>query len=263
VLVRKSITNAAFRANLKGDFMSTPKLMMAAAAVFLTSAGAAHALTTIPLDGYYTVLYTPTHGNSPSFSKPSGSLGTFTGTYSSSTTTPLTDWTFDQNVPLNGALSEIKLLTANPAGSCGTGCVSSTASGTITVTFTFDAPGVTGSLTETGTYQADYNGKLSCTNSSGSQTDCIDWAGAGNTPTGSVLKTALLSDGNTVDITFYNAQDWSITPEVVLGVNDPPAPTPLPAALPLFAGGLGLIGLIARRRKRKPELSTTEPRIAS
>ena len=28
--------------------------------------------------------------------------------------------------------------------------------------------------------------------------------------------------------------------------------TPLPAALPLFAGGLGMIGLIARRRKRKP-----------
>jgi hypothetical protein len=27
--------------------------------------------------------------------------------------------------------------------------------------------------------------------------------------------------------------------------------TPLPAALPLFAGGLGVIGLLARRRKRK------------
>jgi hypothetical protein len=30
-----------------------------------------------------------------------------------------------------------------------------------------------------------------------------------------------------------------------------PAPTPLPAALPLFASGLGVIGLLARRRKRK------------
>jgi hypothetical protein len=30
-------------------------------------------------------------------------------------------------------------------------------------------------------------------------------------------------------------------------------PTPLPAALPLFAGGLGLIGMIARRTKRKAD----------
>ncbi len=28
--------------------------------------------------------------------------------------------------------------------------------------------------------------------------------------------------------------------------------TPLPAALPLFAGGLGVIGLMARRRKKRP-----------
>jgi hypothetical protein len=31
--------------------------------------------------------------------------------------------------------------------------------------------------------------------------------------------------------------------------------TPLPAALPLFAGGAGLIGLLARRRKRKTALA--------
>ncbi|MFZ1971521.1 MAG: hypothetical protein WAU89_01685 [Candidatus Acidiferrales bacterium] len=29
------------------------------------------------------------------------------------------------------------------------------------------------------------------------------------------------------------------------------APTPLPAALPLFAGGIGIIGLLSRRKKRK------------
>ena len=34
----------------------------------------------------------------------------------------------------------------------------------------------------------------------------------------------------------------------VTGVNNA---TPLPAALPLFAGGLGVMGLLARRRKRK------------
>ena len=29
-----------------------------------------------------------------------------------------------------------------------------------------------------------------------------------------------------------------------------PAATPLPAALPLFAGGLGMVGFLARRKKR-------------
>lgn len=34
-------------------------------------------------------------------------------------------------------------------------------------------------------------------------------------------------------------------------VSDPPSNTPLPAALPLFAGGLGALGLLGWRRKRK------------
>jgi hypothetical protein len=34
-------------------------------------------------------------------------------------------------------------------------------------------------------------------------------------------------------------------------VSDPPSATPLPAALPLFAGGLGALGLLGWRRKRK------------
>jgi hypothetical protein len=32
---------------------------------------------------------------------------------------------------------------------------------------------------------------------------------------------------------------------------DPPAPTPLPAALPLYIAGIGVMGLLARRRKQK------------
>ena len=35
------------------------------------------------------------------------------------------------------------------------------------------------------------------------------------------------------------------------------AATPLPAALPLFAGGLGIIGLLARRRKRNANAVTS------
>jgi hypothetical protein len=42
-----------------------------------------------------------------------------------------------------------------------------------------------------------------------------------------------------------NAVNWSLTDTSTLGA------TPLPAALPLFATGLGALGLLARRRKRK------------
>jgi hypothetical protein len=45
--------------------------------------------------------------------------------------------------------------------------------------------------------------------------------------------------GNGIDLLVY------------AGNGVPVAPTPLPATLPLFAGGLGLMGLIAKRRKRK------------
>ncbi len=37
------------------------------------------------------------------------------------------------------------------------------------------------------------------------------------------------------------------------------SPTPLPAALPLFAGGLGVIGLLVRRRKRKTAAAFESP----
>jgi hypothetical protein len=50
------------------------------------------------------------------------------------------------------------------------------------------------------------------------------------------------SIGTGTDNNLYYDVTW--TAEVVTA-------TPLPAALPLFAGGLGVIGLIGRRRKRK------------
>lgn len=40
---------------------------------------------------------------------------------------------------------------------------------------------------------------------------------------------------------------------LVTGFNDPLAPVPLPAALPLFASGLGVISFMAWRRKRRLE----------
>ena len=60
-----------------------------------------------------------------------------------------------------------------------------------------------------------------------------------------------LSDGASFDVNFFDAQDWDITPGVSF-TNIDPSPTPLPAALPLFAGGVGVMGLLVRRRKKQP-----------
>jgi hypothetical protein len=59
-------------------------------------------------------------------------------------------------------------------------------------------------------------------------------------PVMTLLLYAQTSDDNTF---FYNSvESVSVTPVV--------SATPVPAALPLFAGGLGVIGLFGRRRKR-------------
>jgi hypothetical protein len=69
------------------------------------------------------------------------------------------------------------------------------------------------------------------------------------------------SDGMFVQIANYNSPDWwltgywssclCVTPEDVWFQATFDSATPLPAALPLFAGGLGLIGLLTRRRKQR------------
>jgi hypothetical protein len=61
---------------------------------------------------------------------------------------------------------------------------------------------------------------------------------------GSVLFTGGLAPGATT----YFALEATVDNVSVTGVN---TATPLPAALPLFAGGLGVMGLLARRRKLK------------
>jgi hypothetical protein len=62
-------------------------------------------------------------------------------------------------------------------------------------------------------------------------------------------------DGGLLGNTFALAWDMTCANDVIqglvtLGSTDLQG-TPLPAALPLFAGGLGVMGLLARRRKRK------------
>jgi hypothetical protein len=65
--------------------------------------------------------------------------------------------------------------------------------------------------------------------------------------------TLLESDGITWSdtITFANGPNGGA---LVTFVSDP-GPTPLPAALPLFASGLGALGLLGWRRKRKATLA--------
>ena len=115
--------------------------------------------------------------------------------------------------------------------------------GTITVTFSFTEPtGATGTLTETGTYSAKYSGSpLSCTGSTGTETDCIVWS-ASNNPIA-----VKFSNGDVLDVTLVNASDWTITPEISFEISQ----TPLPATLPLFVGGLSVMGLLGWRTKRK------------
>jgi hypothetical protein len=72
-------------------------------------------------------------------------------------------------------------------------------------------------------------------------------------PSAMVLSTSTLS----IDFTFFpvsGPQVISVT-ENLLG--NAPVATPLPAALPLFATGLGALGLLGWRRKRKSAASLT------
>jgi hypothetical protein len=174
------------------------------------------------------------------------------------------------------------LFQADPARSAGTW--SDLVKGTIEAVFSFeevDSLGnvvATGSLTQDATYQANYKGKLSCSTSTG-QSDCIYWAGNGHKPTDdgstytthgdkdnvsttpSVTDLVTMSDGDFFDVNFFDAQDWNITPAVSFTNEtflEPPengSTTPLPGALPFFAGGLALLGFIGgplRRRKSAP-----------
>jgi hypothetical protein len=215
------------------------KLLIAAAAVFLASAGAADAAT---ITGYYTVTDSMTTGNNAPVI--ADDLGTYTSghQYISTTLNALT-----VNTPSTAA----NLFTATPTGSsCGYNCASNTATGIITVTFhVTDALNHSGTATFTGDYDAKYSGTyLGCSGKSGSgQSDCIDW-----TSTDPVYIN--FGDGTVLEITLGNAEDWSITPKVSFDL-DPVTATPLPAALPLFVGGLGLMSLLGLRRKRKPTRS--------
>jgi hypothetical protein len=209
----------------------TSKLLAAGAAMLVMSAGSAYA-TIVSVTDTVNVAQTNFTGNKPTIGD---DLSTTLLLHENTWSTPTS------------------LLTITPAGSSGLSGRDPTVSGTITVTlgfsFTENGKQVTGSVTESGMYSAKYGGSpLGCTGSPAGDTDCIVW---NNSTNGSAMVQAVLSGGQpgeVMDVIFYNAQDWSIVPQVSFDLD--PTPTPLPAALPLFTAGLGALGLLGWRRKR-------------
>jgi hypothetical protein len=207
--------------------MKIHKLLVAAGAAFLLQAAGAHA-TPYSVTGSYSLATSDVVGNAP----------TLTDDLSSSSFTA-------------SSLSQTNFFTTAPAGSCGTGCTGGDiASETITATFHFtDTDGGTGSLTISAVYQAKYGGSaLSCSSSGSGNTDCIDWTGAGTSPTGSVTKDVTLTDGAEISLTFYNASDWTITSQIGGNMMNLPN-VPEPGSLLLLATGLGLFASVLRRNR--------------
>jgi hypothetical protein len=240
-------------------------LPVVAAAVFLLI-GASASATTVVIDGSYTLSYVSSAGNAPKLTDKLGKNKSGLRTFSESLT-------------LDGdATTPVNFFTAGPTATCGTNCVSDievthnargkeidttyyTASGIITVDFAFSNLVVlTGDTSETGLYQAKYGGlPLSpCALASGpGKTDCITWD-EGNDPLA-----ISLTDGThdyTLDIILSDAEDWAITPKISFQLlttpvaNPPPPEAPIPATLTLFASGIGLLGLLCMRRKKRPSL---------
>jgi hypothetical protein len=212
------------------------KLLIATATALIVSGTVAAHASPITVKGSYTVTQSNPTGNEP----------TITDDLSSSFTESLT----------YGISKTTNFISVAPAGSSGTcggskpACNSTndTATDTIKVTFSFTLPtGGAGDFVETGTYIADYDGTAkydgkSCTSSPGTETDCVVWS-TSNDPI-----VVSFSDGDTLDVTLNNAQDWTMTPTITFLLTDAPS-VPEPASIAIF--GTALTSLIFVRRRRK------------
>jgi hypothetical protein len=240
---------------------------LAAAAVLLSSAAAAHAstvtTTTFTLyDSDFAYTYAPITGHNGNHPKITDDLSS---SYTIKDNTPITESFFTAapnsssgltcasgptkpscdvvegtiNVTLDFTLKETVKTTTTTIGKNG-----KTITSTSTTTSTL-GPSI---LSVSGTFYANYdtNPGDPCTDS-GTETDCIIWSGE-SPGASSLTRYVQLGDGKVLDVILPNAQDWDIMPKVTLDL-DPP-PVPLPASLPLFFGGLSVIGLLGWRRKR-------------
>jgi hypothetical protein len=198
--------------------MKAQKLLVAAAGVLLMHAGTAYA-TVITVNGSYGLSISNGVARNPTITDD------LANSFSFSTTSPL---------------SATDFFTVTPPGSCGSGC--KTTSNRIIIDFTFrDNLGGTGSFDLAALYEARYGGTpLFCSGGVGGKTACLDWAGSGTSPTGSVTDQVTLSDHDVFDLTFYNASGWSMTPKIA----DTPPTVPEPGSLILLVTGLLDLGFV-------------------
>ena len=172
--------------------------------------------------------------------------------YSGSAPNIVEDLSSPSTLTVNGPQAATSFITTDPGYYCGSyGCE---VTEQIKVTFSFSGlTPVAGSvLSETATYEAKYGGaELPCSSSGSGDTDCLLW-GSTTSGTASITDSITFTNNDILNITLYNAQDWDITSTISWDwTNTGLSQTPLPATLPLFAGGLSVMGLLGWRRKRK------------
>jgi hypothetical protein len=170
------------------------------------------------------------------------SAATVTGDYSVSFNGSAADASLFQNLSspfsITEGASSVQFISITP-NFC-IPCYGNTETGAISVTFSnlkVNGVSVTAPGAISGMYSATYTGF-------DNGTDSIVWTGE----SGGVLAVALAG----ADLNLIDGSDWTVTSNISATAL---AATPLPAALPLFAGGLGLLGAFGLTRKRKPSIS--------
>jgi|ERR1700733_12856748 len=194
----------------------TMVLVSAGAAAMLLAAGPAMAATVVT--GNYSVSFND-------------------GTADASVTDNLTTTSFS----LTEGAARTGFITINPGG-CYSGCDPHTYDFSVTFSnLKVNGMSVAG-FTEDGVYTANYS----------TVTDSVVWDGAGtgsfgNDQNGDPALGLVVAIGDGADINLIDGADWDV--QTYIDATGAPA-TPLPAALPLFAGGLGFLGFLGRRRSR-------------